>query len=188
MKFIKAIFMMTCILLLPMLAFAEDNEEELKAIEITATRTSIEEENPASALTIITQEEIRQKQHMQVKDILREQLGVNVVSPGRIGAPSSVFMRGANSASTLVLIDGVQVKSNTLGAFDFQHLQMDNIERIEILRGPQSTLWGADAVGGVINIVTKRGKGKPTHSLAFEGGSFATFKETLSSSGAADRG
>jgi vitamin B12 transporter len=60
---------------------------------------------------------------------------------------------------------------------------MDNIERIEILRGSQSTLWGADAVGGVINIVTKRGKGKPTHSLAFEGGSFATFKETLSSSG-----
>jgi len=187
MKFIKAIFMMTCILLLPMLAFAEDNEEELKAIEITATRTSIEEENPASALTIITQEEIQQKQHMQVKDILREQLGVNVVSPGRIGAPSSVFMRGANSASTLVLIDGVQVKSNTLGAFDFQHLQMDNIERIEILRGPQSTLWGADAVGGVINIVTKRGKGKPTHSLAFEGGSFATFKETLSSSGALNK-
>ena len=59
MKFIKAIFMMTCILLLPLLAFAEDNEEELKAIEITATRTSIEEENPASALTIITQEEIQ---------------------------------------------------------------------------------------------------------------------------------
>jgi len=183
MKIVKIILIITCILLLPMIAFAEDNEEELKAIEITATRTSIEEENPASALTIITQEEIQQKQHMQVKDILREQLGLNVVTPGRLGAPSSVFMRGANSASTLVLIDGVQVKSNTTGSFDLQHLQMDNIERIEILRGPQSVLWGADAVGGVINIVTKRGKGKPTHSLTFEGGSFATFKETLSSSG-----
>jgi len=174
---------MTCILMLPLIAFAEDNEEELKAIEITATRTSVEEENPASALTVITQEEIKQKQHMQVKDILREQLGLNVVTPGRLGASSSVFMRGANSASTLVLIDGVQVKSNTTGSFDLQHLQMDNIERIEILRGPQSTLWGADAVGGVINIVTKKGKGDPTHSLSFEGGSFATFKETLSSSG-----
>jgi len=174
---------MICISLLPLAAFAEDNQEELKAIEITATRTSIEEENPASALTVITQEEIQQKQHMQVKDILREQLGLNIVTSGRLGAPSSVFMRGANSASTLVLIDGVQVKSNTTGSFDLQHLQMDNIERIEILRGPQSTLWGADAVGGVINIVTKRGKGKPTYSLAFEGGSFATFKETLSSSG-----
>ena len=120
---------------------------------------------------------------MQVKDILREQMGMNIVTPGRLGAPATLFMRGANSASTLVLIDGVQVKSNTTGAFNFQHLQADNIERIEILRGPQSTLWGADAVGGVINIVTQRGKGKPTHTASFEGGSFATFKETLSSSG-----
>jgi len=174
---------MTCMLFLPLNAFAEDNSENLKSIEITATRTSIEEDNPASALTVITQEEIQQKQHMQVKDILREQVGVNIVSPGRLGAPASVFMRGANSASTLVLIDGVQVKSNTTGSFDLKNLQMDNIERIEVLRGPQSTLWGADAVGGVINIVTKRGKGKPTHTASFEGGSFATFKETLSSSG-----
>ena len=174
-------------LLLPMIALAEDeNKKDLKAIEITATRTSIEEENPASTLTIITQEEIQQKKHMQVKDILREQVGVTIITPGRLGASSSVFMRGANSASTLVLIDGVQVKSNTTGSFDFQHLQMDNIERIEILRGPQSTLWGADAVGGVINIVTKRGKGELTHSLSLEVGSFATAKETFSSSGGID--
>jgi len=184
MKIFKRTLLITCISLLPLAAFAEDNEEELKAIEITATRTSIEEENPASALTVITQEEIQQKQHMQVKDILREQAGINVVNIGPLGGTTGVFMRGAAPSSTLVLIDGVQVKSNTSGSFDFSNLQMDNIERIEILRGPQSTLWGADAVGGVINIVTKRGKGKPTHSLIFEGGSFSTFKETLASSGA----
>jgi vitamin B12 transporter len=184
MKPVKTIFMMTCILLLPLTAPAEENKEELKAIEITATRTSIEEDNSASALTVITQEEIQQKQHMQVKDLLRDQAGIGVVNVGPMGGTTSVFMRGAGSQSSLVLIDGVQVKSNTTGGFDFSNLQMDNIERIEILRGPQSTLWGADAVGGVINIVTKRGKGKPTYSLAFEGGSFATFKETLASSGA----
>jgi len=184
MKTAVTISMMIYILLTPLTAFAEDNETELKAIEITATRTSIEEDNPASALTVITQEEIQQKQHMQVKDILREQMGVNIVSPGRLGAPASVFMRGANTASTLILIDGVQVKSNTTGAFDMKHIQMDNIERIEILRGPQSTLWGADAVGGVINIVTKRGKGDPSHSVSLEAGSWETFKESFSSSGA----
>jgi len=184
MKIFKKLSLMICILLLPLAALAEDNEEELRAIEITATRTSIEEENPASALTIITQEEIQQKQYMQVKDILRDQVGIGVVNVGPLGGTTGVFMRGAAPSSTLVLIDGVQVKSNTVGSFDFSNLQMDNIERIEILRGPQSTLWGADAVGGVINIVTKRGKGKPTHSLTFEGGSFATFKETLASSGA----
>ena len=184
MKIFKKLSLMICILLLPLAAFGEDNVEELRAIEITATRTSIEEENPASALTIITQEEIQQKQHMQVKDILRDQVGIGVVNVGPLGGTTGVFMRGAAPSSTLVLIDGVQVKSNTVGSFDFSNLQMDNIERIEILRGPQSTLWGADAVGGVINIVTKRGQGKPTHSLTFEGGSFATFKETLASSGA----
>jgi vitamin B12 transporter len=184
MKTAVTISMMICMLLLPLTAFAEDNEKELKAIEITATRNSIEEENPASALTVITQEEIQQKQHMQVKDILREQMGLSVIAPGRLGSSSTVFMRGANSASTLILIDGVQVNSNTTGAFNLQHLQMDNIERIEILRGPQSTLWGADAVGGVINIVTKRGKGDPSHSISLEAGSWETFKETLSSSGA----
>jgi len=185
MKTVKTILiMMCCILLLPLAALAEDNEEELKSIEITATRTSVEDENPASALTIITQEEIRQKQHMQVKDILREQPGIGVVNIGPMGGVSTVFMRGAGSQSTLVLIDGVQVKSNTTGSYDFSNLQTDNIERIEILRGPQSTLWGADAVGGVINIVTKRGQGKPTHSLTFEAGSFATIKATLASYGA----
>ena len=187
MKTVKSIIMMTFMLLLPLNTFAEDNEEELKAIEITATRTSIEEENPASALTVITQEEIQQKQHMQVKDVLRDQVGIGVVNVGPLGGTTGVFIRGAAPSSILVLIDGVQVKSNTTGGFDFSNLQMDNIERIEILRGPQSTLWGADAVGGVINIVTKRGQGKPTHSLIFEGGSFATFKETLSSSGALDK-
>jgi len=184
MKFFKLLGLIACILLLPLAALAEDNEEALKAIEITATRTSIEDENPASALSVITQEEIKKKQHMQVLDILREQVGVNVITSGRLGGPSSVFLRGANSASTLVLIDGVQVNSNTLGSFDFKNLQMDNIERIEILRGPQSSLWGADAAGGVINIITKRGKGKPTHSLGLEAGSWETIKGTASSSGA----
>ncbi len=185
METIKTILiMMICILLLPLTAPAEENEETLEPIEIRATRTSIPEENQSAAITIITQEEIQQKQHMQVKDILREQLGLNVVTVGPLGGISTVFMRGANSTATLVLIDGVQVNANTTGGYNFSNLQMDNIERIEILRGPQSSLWGADAVGGVINIITKKGKGKPTHTLAFEAGSYATIKATLASSGA----
>lgn len=164
MKIFKKLSLMICILLLPLAALAEDNMEELRAIEITATRTSLKEENKTSAVTVITQEEIKKKQHMQVQDILREQLGVQVVRSGPLGSQTSIFIRGANSASTLVMIDGVQVNSNTTGAFNFANLQMDNIERIEILRGPQSALWGADAVGGVINIVTKKGQ-RRSHPL-----------------------
>ncbi|MCH8156651.1 MAG: TonB-dependent receptor, partial [Nitrospinae bacterium] len=116
-------------------------------------------------------------------DILRDKLGLDIILSGTKGASASVFTRGAKSDSTLVMIDGVQVNSNTLGNFNFGQLNLDNIEQIEILRGPQSTLWGADAVGGVINIVTKKGKGKPSYFASFEGGSFSTFKETLGSSG-----
>ena len=101
---------MACILLLPLTTPAAENEEELKGIEITATRTSIEDDNPASALTIITQEEIQQKQHMQVKDVLREQAGIGVVNVGPLGGTTGVFIRGAAPSSTLVLIDGVQIQ------------------------------------------------------------------------------
>jgi len=161
----------------------EDDVETMKPIEIHATRSEVKPENQTTAFTVINRKEIEKKKHMQVHDILREQLGINVVRNGPMGGTTTLFMRGANSQSTLVMIDGVQVKANSTGSFNFANLQMDNIERIEILRGPQSTLWGADAVGGVINIVTRKGKGKPTHSLAFEGGSFETFKETATSSG-----
>lgn len=165
---------------------AKDKEgevETMKPIEIHATRSQVKPENQTTAFTVITREEIEEKKHMQVQDILREQLGINVVRNGPMGGTTTVFMRGANSQSTLVMIDGVQAKSNSTGSLNFANIQLDNIERIEILRGPQSTLWGADAVGGVINIVTRKGRGTPTHSLTFEGGSFETFKETLASSG-----
>lgn len=166
---------------------AQDEVIELKPVEITGTRSLLTTEDTPSSVTVITAEEIEQKQHQTVIDILRGELGVDITASGPTGSLSSVFMRGTASRSTLVMIDGVQVNSNTTGAFNFADLMTDNIERIEILRGPQSINWGADAVGGVINIVTKRGKGKPSHSFGFEGGSFATFKETASSSGSGDR-
>jgi len=165
---------------------AADDTIDLKTLPVTTTRTLSPAEDIPSSITIITEKEIKEKQYTQVLNLLREEVGMEVVQSGPLGTTSSVFMRGAGSSSTLVLVDGVQVNSNTLGSFNFADITIDNIERIEILRGPQSTLWGSDAVGGVINIITKRGKGKPTHSLSFEGGSFGTFKETINSRGDLD--
>jgi len=162
---------------------AEDEVIELGPVPVIAVRSSLTREDIPSSITIITEKEIKEKQYTQVLNLLREEVGMEVVQSGPLGTTTSIFMRGAGSESTLVLIDGVQVNSNTTGAFNFPDLNTDNIERIEILRGPQSTLWGSDAVGGVINIITKRGKGKPAHSFSFEGGSFGTFKETLNSGG-----
>ncbi len=161
---------------------AADDFVDLKPLSVTRTRTS---DTPAP-VTLITEKDFKEKQYTKVLDILREEVGMEVVQSGPLGASTSVFMRGAGSSSTLVLVDGVQVNSNTLGSFNFADISVDNIEKIEVLRGPQSTLWGSDAVGGVINIITKRGKGKPRHSFTFEGGSFETFKETLNSSGDLD--
>jgi vitamin B12 transporter len=163
--------------------YAADDTVDLKALSVTTTRTPSPLEDVPSSITVITAKKIKEKQYTQVLNLLREEVGLEVVQSGPLGTSTSVFLRGAGSSSTLVLVDGIQVNSNTLGSFNFADLTVDNIERIEILRGPQSTLWGSDAVGGVINIITKRGKGKPTHSLSFEGGSFGTFKETVNSGG-----
>ena len=158
-------------------------ETTLPKIEVLATRTQ-PKNTEATAITVITQEEIRNKNHFQVQDLLREQLGVSAVQLGGPGGAGSVFMRGANTASTLVMIDGVQANLNTSGGFNFSDLNLDNVERIEILRGVQSTLWGSDAVGGVINIVTKKGEGQaPEHFFGAEGGSYGTSKVRIGSSG-----
>jgi vitamin B12 transporter len=152
---------------------------QLKPLSVTRTKTS----DIPSPVTVVTEKEIKEKQYTQVLNLLREEVGMEVVQSGPLGTSTSIFMRGAGSSSTLVLVDGVQVNSNTLGSFNFADITIENIEKIEILRGSQSTLWGSDAVGGVINIITKRGKGKPRHSFSFEGGSFGTFKETINSGG-----
>ncbi|NJL30018.1 MAG: TonB-dependent receptor, partial [Thermoanaerobaculia bacterium] len=87
------------------------------------------------------------------------------------GSQTSILLRGANSTHTLVLVDGVRMNSPTGGGFDFADLTPDNLERIEILRGPQSTLYGSEAIGGVISITTRRGEGPPSGTLAAESGS-----------------
>ncbi len=167
-------------------ASAAESQGTLPEIEVLATRTNAKN-SEATAMTIITQEEIREKNHFQVLELLTEQVGISGVQAGSFGSTSSIFMRGANSDATLVMIDGVQVNSTTLGAFNFAELNLDNIERIEILRGAQSTLWGSDAVGGVINIVTKSGAGKkPEHFVGVEGGTFGTTKVTVGSAGDLD--
>ncbi|MBC8286406.1 MAG: TonB-dependent receptor [Nitrospinae bacterium] len=161
----------------------EEPIENLQPIEVSVSRFNTSEDNYPGSVEIITAEEIKQSGHQQVVDILREQLGIDMTQNGPRGTNSTIILRGSETDGTLVLIDGVQVNSNTTGAFDFGSLNLDNVERIEILRGPQSTIWGADASAGVINIVTKKGKGKPTHAVTFELGSFDTFYESLSSSG-----
>ena len=148
----------------------------LPEVVVTAERLCETTATTPSAVTIVTREQIDQQQARTVREVLSQQAGVEVASTGQPGGQSSLFLRGANYNQTLVLIDGMRVNNPFNSAFDFANLPVDNIERIEILRGPQSTLYGSEAMGGVINIVTRQGAAQPTGAIMVEGGSFDSFR------------
>ncbi len=156
---------------------------------VTATRLPTPAAEVASSVTVITSEEIERTQQRTLPDILRDVPGLSVVQTGGPGGLTSVFIRGTNSNHTKVFIDGIDIgdPSTADGAFDFAHLSAADVERVEVLRGPQSGLYGSDAIGGVINIVTKQGTGAPRFTVGAEGGSFGTFNQTGSASGAVNR-
>lgn len=160
----------------------------LPEIIITATKSGIKKRETGSSVTIINAAEIEQKQKRFVADILKIEPGLSVTTSSTLGGVSELYIRGTAPAHAVVLIDGVKVNNPTApgNGFDFANLTTDNIERIEIVRGSQSTLYGSDAIGGVVNIITKRGFGPPRVSVSAEGGSYVTFRETAAVSGGSD--
>ena len=160
------------------IAMAKDPEViEVPDVVVSATKTPISAKQVTSAMEVITGEELEQKKIRTVIDALRLAQGVFATSSGGPGTLAEEKMRGAFARHTLVLIDGVIVNSPSDGSYNFANLTAENIDRIEILRGAQSMLYGSDAIGGVINIYTKKGVGKPKIGAFMEYGSFATFRE-----------
>lgn len=157
---------------------------ETREVIVSATKTPLPISHVTSAVEVISGEELERKKIKTVIDGLRLAQGVFATSSGGPGTEATVKMRGAFARHTLVLIDGVIVNSPTTGSYNFANLTADNIDRIEILRGAQSMLYGSDAIGGVINIYTKKGTGAPTASAFLEYGSFASLREGASVSGA----
>src|SRR5690625_1517812 len=172
----------------PSPAQAQEETTILDPLVVTATRTERPLSTVGSSLTVITAEDLENRQTTYVADILREVPGVAVNRMGGPGGLTEVRIRGAENNHTLVLIDGIEV-NNPAGEsfFDFAHLLAEDIERIEVLRGPQSVLYGSEAVGGVVNIITKRGQDRPRFSGSIEGGSFRTGKANASLSTGGER-
>lgn len=169
-------FLVLCGILLSAVSVHAADVTELDDVVVVATRVETPVSQIGSAVTLIGRDTIERLQQPSVLDLLRTVPGVDVVRSGGLGQKTSVFMRGASSAHTLVLIDGIEANdpNDPSRAFDFANLPSENIERIEVLRGPQSTLYGSDALGGVINIVTRKGKGAAQIELQAEAGSFNT--------------
>src|SRR5919197_94894 len=158
-------------------------EAEAEQVVVTATRFDIPlDQSPASA-SVIDSEDLEQKQIERVSDALREVPGLSVVQTGTAGQLTSVFTRGLRSEHTQVLLDGIPINQGLQGAFNFADLTVDDIDRIEVVRGPQSTLYGPRALAGVIQIFTKQGTGTPGAMVAAEGGSYDTFREWGQSDG-----
>jgi vitamin B12 transporter len=139
------------------IAYAKDaNADEIENIIITANRTQQEQFLTLSATQVITKEDIVAFQPQNVTDLLEKVAGISVVNQGGAGQASSVSMRGTSSGHTLVLVDGVRIGSATLGSTSFGGISVALIERIEVVKGPRAALWGSDAIGGVIQIFTKK--------------------------------
>ncbi|WP_411032765.1 TonB-dependent receptor plug domain-containing protein [Shinella sp. BYT-45] len=139
---------------------------ELDEIVITDGLTPVELRKSGRAVTVVTGEQIEKNQVRYVADALRMVPGFAVSRTGSYGGLTQVRVRGAEGNHVLVMIDGVEANDNAQGEFDFGSLIADDIERIEVLRGPQSTFWGANAMSGVINIITKRGERNSVRSTA----------------------
>lgn len=164
---------------------AQQADSALPDIVVTATRNPQAIARTGSAVTIIGPEEIAATGSSQVVDLLRAVPGLDTYESGGAGGVSVVSLRGATPGRTLILIDGVRINDPTApsGEFDFGVMSVTDLERIEVLRGPQSALYGSDAMGGVVNIITKKGAGKPRVSVSLEGGSYGTLNSRTSVSG-----
>jgi vitamin B12 transporter len=156
----------------------------LSAMVISATKTPSSRVSLTQAVTVVTGEELRARGITRVSDVLRTIPGATVAQNGSVGSVNSLFLRGGESRYTKVLIDGVAVNSSG-GFFDFSHLTVDNIERIEIVRGPASVVHGADAIAGIVQIFTRRGRGPLTVSTEARAGNRGTREVTLDASGSA---
>lgn len=177
-----SIFVFFISVLLSTFAYAAEpgQEESLPPVVITATRVETPQDEVTTSVTVIRDKKIEARQAETVLEMLREVPGVDVVQSGSRGNSTSVFIRGSDSDQVLVLVDGIEVNSTTLGSFDFAHLTTENIDRVEVLRGAGGTLYGSQAIGGVINIITKRGEGAPELTLSAAGGNGSTHRQVLS--------
>ncbi len=164
------------------------DDQTAAPIIVTATRTAQTADDALASVTVITHADIERAQATSVLQLLRGLPGVEVSNNGGLGKTTSVYLRGTESDQVLVLIDGVKVGSATLGTTAFENIPVDQIDHIEIVRGPRSSLYGSDAIGGVIQIFTHKGGGSTRPTLTVGAGSHYTYSGYAGVSGGGTHG
>jgi vitamin B12 transporter len=162
---------------------AAQERKELEPVVVTATKIETPASQLGASVTVVTEEDFHTYHYPTVDEALRHVPGVEIRRSGSLGKTTSISIRGANANQVQVLVDGIRVKSPTLGQAELSDFAPDIIERIEVIRGPQSTLYGADAIGGVVNIITRKGKGPLAATVEQEVGNYDYLKTRASVSG-----
>lgn len=173
----------------PAFAAAPASPNNAELVVVTATRTPQDAERTGASIDVLTAADLKIRQTVVLSDALAQIPGVTVARNGGVGQVTTVFTRGVSDGETLVLIDGVRIEdpSSTVQGPILQDVLVNGIDRLEVLRGPQSTLYGSDAMGGVINIISKRGGDTPfALNATAEGGSFGTYHLNAAVNGTAD--
>src|SRR4029453_13104868 len=158
-----------------MVAAQEPPSRDLDPVVLTATKLETRAEQLGASVTVVPGDDVQKYHFETVEDVLRSVPGVEIRRAGSIGKVSNISIRGANANQVQVLVDGMRVKSATTGQADLSDISPDLIDRIEVIRGPQSTLYGADAIGGVVNIITKKGKGPFSATVEGGAGNYDTY-------------
>ncbi len=157
------------------LSMSASAQDEIDNIVTTASRTPLEKSRVGSSISLIERAHVEQRQSLIISDVLQDLPGVAVSRAGGPGAQTQLRIRGAEANHLLVLVDGIEMNEAAIGdEFGFDQLTSWDIERIELVRGPQSALWGSDAVAGAVNIITRQGQDPLRGNFAVEGGSYGT--------------
>ncbi|WP_331583457.1 TonB-dependent receptor plug domain-containing protein [Candidatus Binatus sp.] len=162
----------------------KEEAQKLNPVVVTATRIPQPIGEIGTTITVVEDPQIQDQKIDRVANVLREVPGVQVTQSGSPGSVTDVSIRGASASQTLVLVDGVEVNAGATGSFDLANLTTDNLDRVEILRGAGGSLYGSQAIGGVVNILSQEGEGPPTASLLSGGGNRATSQQVGTVSGA----
>ena len=165
-----------------------NDADALDEVVVTATRTAITTDAALAPVEVIGREAIERSQAKSLTELLRGRAGINLSNQGGAGKLSTLFVRGSESDHVLVLVDGVRIGSATSGLASFQDLPVAMIDRIEIVRGPRSSLYGSDAIGGVIQVFTRRDKGPAQFRFHIGAGSHGYREGGLGVGGSSERG
>jgi vitamin B12 transporter len=174
----------------PLIALAQEDLSDLNPVIVTASRTREPLEAAIASVTVITRADIDRMQPHSVDELLAGLAGISFSNNGDLGKTTSIFVRGTNPDHVLVLIDGIKIGSATTGMAAWEQLPVEQINRIEIVRGPNSSLYGSEAIGGVVQIFTRHGEPDASDVPSFmaSGGSHGTYQGELGYSGSAANG